>query len=86
MDAMIPMAKRIGRRISTTIRDGDAEEETCAWEDVEDVEDVVPQIFDPIQVPLLHVSFTVQILESLQGVPFRRSSTKHPTLGLQVEI
>ena len=57
-----------------------------AVDDAEE-EDVELQIFSPeTQAPLLHVSFTVQALESLQGVPFGRFSTKHPTIGLQVEL
>ena len=69
MAAMVAMTTRSGRRNSTTIREDD--------EDVELLEEdvLLVQIFTPAtQAPLLHVSFTVQELESLQGVPFGRST------------
>ena len=57
----------------------DVEEEVGTMVEVEMVEvDVTLQLFTPTtHVPLLHVSFKVQALESLQGVPFGSTEYVH---------
>ena len=64
------------------VEDDDVLLEAGMTVEVEEEEDVLPQIFTPVtQDPLLHVSFAVQALESLQGVPFGRTANVHPLTG-----